>query len=225
MPIDCPYCGDTVPDDAYVHHLRRQHADELTPIDDRRVGRGSGGAQGRPLVLYAGIAGVLLLFVLGYGFAFLLADTGPGTAAVQPDSAVSVHEHGLIAIEHDGRPVDLGDPQYLEADECFHFHGDGGTEDGGDGHDHDHGTPPGTQVWHTHCENVTVEYALETLGMDVTADGITLDGREYSATEVSVTVDGEPVDPQTYVLDGVEPVDAAADGAGDDVRVVLRSSG
>lgn len=220
MPTDCPYCGDSVPDDAYERHLRRTHGDELSPIDEHRVGRAADGATGRSLVLYAGIGGVLLLFVLGYAFAF--ADTGPGPdTAVQPDPTASVHEHGLISVQYDDRTVDLADPRYQEADECFHFHGD----DNGDGV-HPHDSPRGTATWHAHCEGVTVEYALETLGMDVTADGITVEGETYSEAEgdeVSVTVDGETVDPREHVLRGVEPVDTATEGGGDDVRVVLRS--
>lgn len=222
MPTDCPYCGDAVPDEAYERHLRRAHADELRPIDERRVGRAADGATGRSLVLYAGVGGVLLLFVLGYAFAFGLADagTGPG-AAVQPDRTAPVHEHGLLSVQYDGRTVDFADPRYQEADECFHFHDDD-NEDGVPVHD----PPQGTAVWHAHCEGVTVEYALETLGMDVTGDSVTVEGETFSGAEgdeVTVTVDGEPVDPQEHVLRGVEPVDAATEGGGDDVRVVLRS--
>jgi len=222
MPTDCPYCGDTVPDEAYERHLRRAHVDELRPIDERRVGRTGDGATGRSLVLYAGLGGVLLLFVLGYVFVFVLADTGPSTAAaVQPDSTAPIHEHGLLSVQYDGRTVDLADPRYQEADECFHFHGD--DHEGGA---HAHDPPRGTAVWHAHCEGVTVEYALETLGMDVTGDSVTVDGRTFSEAEgdeVTVTVDGEPVDPREHVLRGVEPVDAATEGGGDDIRVVLRS--
>ncbi|MFC5970961.1 hypothetical protein ACFPYI_06405 [Halomarina salina] len=241
MTTDCPYCGDSVPDDAYVSHLRRGHdEDDLTAIDRRRVRA----ARNRPnrgrLVLYAGLGGVLLLFVLGYGLVAVSSGPGPSSAAVTPDPTNGTHEHGRITVQYDDQTVDLSDPRYLEADECFHFHedeSDGGSDDEastyeesdherGAGSDH-HGDTPASAVWHAHCENVTLEYALETLGMTVTSDSATIDGREYAEAdgdEVTVTVDGDPVDPREYELQGVESVEDANHGAGDDVRVVVRSA-
>lgn len=217
MTTDCPYCGDSVPDESYERHLRRNHADELTPIDRRRVGPRSDSTSSRSLVLYASLGSILVLFAFGYALVFLVDDPATDTAAVQPDPTTPVHEHGRITVQYDGTTVDFSEQQYLEADDCFHFHADGdAAESAGDG----------TRVWHTHCGDVTVEYALATLGMEVTADSATIEGQQFSTAdgdEIRVTVDGEPVDPRTYVLDGVEPVDAASDGAGDDVRVVVRS--
>jgi len=239
MTTDCSYCGESLPDDAYERHLRRAHADELTPIDARKVGRSAGGEGSRRVLLYASVGGILAMFVLGYGFLFFGADAPPNTAAVQPDSSSPTHEHGLVSVEVDGEAVDFTDRRYLGADECFHFHAEGDDGDGGepgasgdDGHDHgtddhDHGDGAGASaVWHVHCENVSLEYAFETLGIEVSEDRVVVDGRTYDAADgdaVSVTVDGEPVDPETYVLEGVEPVEDARHGAGDDVEIVVRS--
>jgi len=64
MATDCAYCGALVSEDGYERHLRRAHADELTSIDARRVGRpmageGVGGcstpASGGPRRVRAGL--------------------------------------------------------------------------------------------------------------------------------------------------------------------------
>lgn len=211
MTAHCPYCGDSIPDDEYETHLRRAHADDLTAIDQRRVGSIDDHSRHRRLGFYAGVAIVIVVFTLGYGVLFLGADGASSTAAVQPDAERPVHEHGLLTVQYDDRVVDVDDPQYLEADDCFHFHA------------HDN-----AQVWHVHCADVTLEYALETLGMDVTATTLAVDGQVYdedAGDDVNVTVDGEAVDPQTHVLEGVESVAAAADGAGDSVEIVAQSGG
>ena len=231
MTTDCAYCGVSVSEAAYERHLRRVHADELTPIDARRVGRSADGGRGRRGLLYAGAGGVLAVFVLGYGLLFLGADAPSNAAAILPDPTNATHEHGLVSVEYDGETVDFADPRYLENDECFHFHGDGtGGEGDGDGADsHDHGDGAGAPaLWHAHCGNVTLEYALGTLGVEVSEDRVVVDGRTYDAADgdtVSVTVDGEPVDPETYVLGGVESVEDARHGAGDDVEIVVSSGG
>ena len=208
MTTHCTYCGDSVPDDDYETHLRRTHADELTGIDERRVGAPSDEPKRRNLALYAGAGVILVVFVLGYSLVFLGSGADASSAAVQPDATAQIHEHGLITVQYDDTAVEFTEPRYIEADDCFHFHGND------------------AQVWHAHCEDVTIEYALETLGMDVTADTFTVDGQTFAEAdgdEVSVTVDGEEVDPQEYVLEGVESVDDAGDGAGDTVEIVVRS--
>jgi hypothetical protein len=241
MTTDCAYCGASVSEDGYERHLRRAHADELTPIDARRVGRSADGGRGRRGLLYAGAGGVLAVFVLGYALLFLGADAPSNAAAVPPDPTNATHEHGLVSVEYDGETLDFADPRYLENDECFHFHedeaegGDGAGAYADDGHDHasdghDHASDGAAEpaLWHAHCGNVTLEYALGTLGVEVSEDRVVVDGRTYDAADgdtVSVTVDGEPVDPETYVLDGVESVDDARNGAGDDVEIVVGSGG
>ena len=210
MTTHCTYCGESLPDDEYEAHLRRAHYDDLTAIDRRRVGRPPRRPKSRSLALYAGVGVILVLFVVGYVAVFLAPGWTSSSAAVQPDASTPIHEHGTIAVKYDDTAVAFDDEQYLERDGCFHFHNDGIDD-----------------LWHVHCEDVTIEYALETLGMDVTADSFEIGGESYSEDDgdtVTVTVDDEPVDPQEYVLEGVESVDEAADGAGDHVEVVVESA-
>lgn len=209
MAPHCTYCGETVPDDEYEKHLEQTHGGELTAIDQRRLGPTSGEPKTRNLALYAGVGVVVTVFVLGYGILFLGSGDDASPAAVQPDVANQIHEHGTITVEHDGTAVDFNQPQFIERDGCFHFHA---YDD--------------AQVWHAHCEDVTIEYALETLGIGVTAERFSIDDQEYAeedGDDVSVTVDGEDVDPQEYVLEGTESVEEAANGAGDNVEIVVES--
>ncbi len=209
MRTHCAYCGETVPEEDYDDHLRRAHAEELTAIDSRRLGPPRERTNARSLALYAGVGIVVAVFALGYGLVFLGADDGGSTAAVEPDTTTLIHEHGQLSVQYDDTTVDFNQPQYIEADSCFHFHA---YDD--------------AAVWHTHCEDVTIEYALETLGMTVTAETFAVDGQEFDADagdEISVTVDGEPVDPQEHVLEGVDSVDDAREGAGDTVEIVVHS--
>ncbi|MFA9428485.1 hypothetical protein [Natronorubrum sp. A-ect3] len=205
----CPYCGDSVPDHRYGGHLERVHADELTAIDRRRVDLTEDGSNRRPLLLYAGAGIVLVLFVIGYAAVFLGPGTAASSAAIQPDPSAPIHEHGTLTVQYDETVVAFDDPELTERDNCFHFH------------DHDNG-----EIWHAHCADVSIEYALETLDMDVTAESATIDGQTFDEADgdtVSVTVNGEDVDPQEYILEGVESVDDATDGAGDHVEIVVTS--
>ncbi len=214
MTANCTYCGESLPDEEYDDHLRRAHADELTSIDSRRLNvssadSGGGKTSRRRLLLYTGMTAVLVLFVLGYMTVFFGSGSAASSAAVQPDTSSEIHEHGTISVVYDDTAVAFDDPEHIERDDCFHFHGSDDAE-----------------VWHTHCEDVTIEYALETLGMDVTADRFAADGEAFAEDDgdsVSVTVNGEEVDPQTYVLEGVGPVDDAKGGAGDHVEIVAES--
>ncbi|ELY93270.1 hypothetical protein C482_19911 [Natrialba chahannaoensis JCM 10990] len=222
MPTQCTYCAATVPDDEYENHLVRAHADDLSRIDRRRVGlepiesasdpnSNSSTPQIRTLAVYASAGLVLLLVAVGYGLVFLDTDEPASAAAVQPDPTAQIHEHGQVTVQYDDTVVDFNEPQYIEADECFHFHA---TDD--------------ATVWHAHCEDVTIEYALETLGMEVTTDRFVIGEQEFDEADgdaVSVTVDGVEVDPQEYVLQGVGPVADAQAGAGDNVEIVAESGG
>ncbi|ELY54743.1 hypothetical protein [Natronolimnohabitans innermongolicus] len=211
MTTHCPYCGDRVPDESYEDHLRRTHTDELTRIDARRVGTLADEPTRRRPVIVVGIGVIVVVFALGYGVLFFGDDTATSSAAVQPDPTSQIHEHGTISVQYDGAAVEFNDPQFIEADDCFHFHA---ADD--------------AAVWHAHCEDVTIEYALETLGMELTAERFVIDDAAYAEAdgdEISVTVDGDAVDPQTYVLEGVESVADARGGSGDDIEVVVESGG
>lgn len=218
MTEQCDYCGDSVAEDDYLAHLQAEHYDDLSSIDRRRIDEPGPSDRRTNRSRYAiGIA-LIGLFGAAYLAIFLggigndgSVTSGTSSAAIQPDTDDRVHVHGTIELTIDGDPVDFSQPEYVEQDGCFHFHG----EDADDG------------IWHVHCGNVSLEYALGTLGIDATADRIEIDGETYDNddpdTSVSITVDGEPVDPVSYVLEGVGPIDQAQDGAGDDVRIVVES--
>ncbi|QIO24564.1 hypothetical protein [Haloarcula sp. JP-L23] len=98
------------------------------------------------------------------------------------------HPHGRLNMTVDGEPVDFTQERYVMSSEAFHFHGD---ED--------------AARWHGHSLNLTAAYAISTFpGMEVSGDSMTYNGTVYqrngSETSFTVTVDGEEVDPNTYVL-------------------------
>jgi len=70
---DCEYCGATFETEAaHLEHLGEEHADELGPIDQRRVAAaGEGGDGGLPIAGLVGGAAVLALVAVGVWFLFL----------------------------------------------------------------------------------------------------------------------------------------------------------
>ena len=227
MP-DCTYCEDSFDDEeAYLRHLGDEHEGELGAIDERRVeedlekSSGSGLPTG-PLVLgvvllAAALVVVYVVVFVGSGNATPASEMGAngdtggaslGEVAQTPGPVGSAHDHGTIEVVVDGQQVDFSREEYqLQADE-FHF-------ENGDG-----------RVWHKHATGVSLEWAMATLNIGVSEDTVVFDGTAYrdsdEGTEVTVTVNGETVDPQSYVLQGVE---AASGENGDHVRIVVETDG
>lgn len=210
MP-DCSYCGAAFDDEGeYLDHLAAAHETELRAIDRRRLEQredDDGGLPVGPLVL-GGVIGVALLLVV-YVTVFLGngGSTGAGDVAQQPGEVGSAHEHGTINVTIDGQTLDFSRERYQLAADRFHFEG-------------------GTEVWHKHATGVTLAYAMSTLDIDVSEDSVTFDGTTYSAsdpeTSITITVNGEPVDPETYVIQGES---AGADAEqGDHIRIVVETS-
>lgn len=196
MP-ECAYCGDSFDgEEAYLAHLRAAHEDELGPIDRRRVAtEASGGLPTGPLAIGA----VVLAAAAVVAYVVFLSSSGGGAAADGPTNVGSVHFHGTIEMVVDGERVDFGQPQYQYRNtgvRAFHFEGDDGSR------------------WHGHAEGVTLAWAMDSLGINVTESTVTYDGTTYDDadpdTNVSITVDGEPVVPGEHVLQ-----------EGDAVRVVV----
>lgn len=207
MP-DCNYCDasfDT--EEEELSHLSEAHADELSRIDQRRVDEALGTDDGLipvdPTVLMvvgvmAGLLG-LALFV-----SFFTGDntTNPSNAAVgdvaHTPTGGAVHYHGTITVTIDGNRLDFSQSQYQRLDPAFHFENGNGDR------------------WHVHQEGVTLEYALATLGIGVSEGGdvVEFDGQTYrtsdSNTTVEITVDGEAVDPATYVLERGDTIQVVA---------------
>lgn len=210
---ECSYCGETFEvESAYLDHLEAEHLDELGAIDRRRVESGRGDGDGPSLLTVAAAVGAVVLILGLLAGTYLVFGDSPGADTgvdARQTPYGSQHVHGTMTATIDGEPLDFAnDPDLIGQAQAFHFHG-------------------GSNLWHAHAEGVTLEYALATLGIEVEAGGdrLTYDGTTYddadTDTNVSITVDGEEVDPMTYVLEGVGPEDQAVEGAGDDVRVVV----
>lgn len=212
MP-DCDYCGESFGSErAELEHLEAEHRDELGPIDRRRIGDVDDDGEGLPTgpialgaVLVAAAAVVAYVIFVGGG-------GGTGTAAGQPYDLGSVHYHGTINATIDGQQLDFSRPRFQNPQEypAFHF-------EGGDG-----------SIWHVHARGVTLGYAMNTLGINVTDSSVTYDGTTYRDSdpewEVIVQVDGQDVDPDEFVLGGATDEQAARQGEGQHIRIVVREA-
>jgi sulfur carrier protein ThiS len=193
----CQYCGREFNGESAHHdHLRAEHAEELGPIDRRRLESEDGDRSRTPVVL----AGIVLMLALGVmiGAGYVLLDGGggdngggsagssdAGAVARTPTGVGSVHYHGTIEMRVTGQSVDFSRSQYQLQADPFHFENGNGDR------------------WHVHAEDVTLEYAMSTLGIGVTNESVTYEGETYRSggnTNVTVAVNGEPVTPSEYVL-------------------------
>lgn len=177
MP-ECDYCGDEFRNkDTYLDHLETNHADEVGPIDRRRLENRSRTDDGLPRIVYYGAGAMFLLIVIGV---VLL-----GVSALSGEERV--HEHGTLIVEINGEQVDFDQPQYHEPDQ-FHFHPDDGT------------------TWHMHPDRLTFEEAMDELGVPVTETSITIDGTTYDDedpdTSVTMRINGESADLDQELEDG-----------------------
>lgn len=192
MP-DCDYCGASFEgEEAYHDHLRADHLDELGPIDRRLVGEGGSGSSfpTGPVALVA-ILGVTAALV-----AYVTFFTG-GSSASGVGAVGSAHYHGTIQVTVLGDQVDFSRSEYQLRADRFHFEGGQGTE------------------WHAHATGVTLDFAMESLGFDVTRDSFTYEGTTYedgAGYDVQVRVNGESVSPD-YVL-----------AEGDDVTITVHEA-
>ncbi len=214
---DCRYCDQSFDTEAAeLAHLEAEHRDELGPIDRRRIGDVGDDDGGISVVWIS--AGVVLLSIVGIvGFVVFFGLNG-GAAADEPHGVGSVHTHGTMEVTIDGVTLDLEEPAFRENDQAFHFHA--GYHD-----------RYGAQIYHLHAQGVTLQYALGTLGIEVNDAGteLTFDGERYDDgapdTEIRIEANGEPVAPGEHVLSGVPSEAEAAQGAGDDVVVVVTTDG
>ncbi|MCL7417663.1 MAG: hypothetical protein M8354_07480 [Halalkalicoccus sp.] len=198
MKRECTYCGESVREEGYLRHLRDDHDGELSGLDRRLVENRFGAANDRRRVLYASGGLFVVLLVLGYAGMFVVA--APSSVAGQPYGIHTADDSGTIALEVDGEAVDFSEDRYLLQDECFLFQAFDNAE-----------------VWHVHCQGVTLEYAMGTLGIDLTADSVTLDDRTFTDgtdAEIETVVDDNDVDPSRHILED-----------GDDVRITVNTAG
>jgi len=198
---ECDYCSESFEgEQAYVNHLEAEHMDELGPIDRRRVGADEGEDSGLPVgpLALALVIGATVAIVAYVTF-FTGGSGGSGTAGGDVGAAGSAHYHGTIEMVVLGERVDFSQREYqLQADR-FHFEGGDGTQ------------------WHAHATGVTLDFAMESLGIEVTRTSVTYEGTTYRGSgdqyDVRVTVNGDRVDPEEYVLQ-----------RGDRVRIVVEEA-
>lgn len=218
---DCEHCSASFEDEAaYLRHLDDEHPDEMGPIERRRfdeLGGGGDGGVSTPLIV-AGIAlGALVLAVILYtlttgGSGSDLGALGPAPnppghqlgppgedEVYRPYSIGSVHGHGQISVNVDGQEIDFRRPEFQHPREMRAFHFEAGE-----------------RRWHSHARGVTLEYALEATAFGVTNTSFAYDGVVYrrgsnaqapdgwevvTGATVVYEVNGEPVAPETYLLE------------------------
>jgi hypothetical protein len=208
----CDYCGETFDEeDALLVHMRDEHEGELGRIDRRRVSDLDDGASEVPT---GPLAIAFIIFVSAAVVAFVVfggggnGSSGNGSIPTPERTPTgSVHEHGTMEMVVLGDQVDFSELKYQVSstgNPNFHFENGNG------------------RVWHAHAEGITIQYALWTLDIGVPApDTVIFDGTTYSDGDeynVSVTANGEPVDPTTYTLEGAG---AQNPDQGDHVRIVV----
>lgn len=198
---DCDYCGASFNSEkAYHAHLRREHYEELGPIDKRRIGEGGSddddGVEAAPIAL--GVVILAAAAIVGY----VVYVSATGTPQMGPPG--SDHYHGPINVTIEGEQVDFTQAKYQRPDSplhdrSFHF-------EGGDG-----------SRWHAHATNVNLSYGMQAIGIPVTDESVTYEGTTYrnsdSGTTVVVEVNGNDVTPSSYILK-----------EGDRIRVVVQRS-
>lgn len=217
MP-DCKYCDRSFDsEDRYHEHLAAEHSGELSRIDRRRVEGVESDDGGEfpvgPAILVGviGFAAALVVYVI-----FFVGGGSGGAATINgidvaqtPTNLGSTHSHGPINVTINGNEIDFSQARFQQQSQAFHFEGGSG------------------RLWHGHAQGITLEYAMATLGFEVTQNSVTFDGTTYrdsdEGTSVIVEVNGESVDPASYVLSGPADPQLAAE-QGDNIHIVVTQS-
>jgi hypothetical protein len=202
---ECEYCGTQITSDDEIKHYSNDHSvDELTIGDRKRVENYEEEetvlktVRENKSVVALLVPLVFLLAVVVYiSFGGLSSQNNATGAEIQPTGQNTVHIHGQIQMTVNGESVDFGQQKYQLQDDAFHFESD-------------------RPRWHVHADQVTLEYGLESLGFGpVTTETISYNGKTYDDTTagetVKITVNGEEVTPQEYILKD-----------GDSIRIIVK---
>ncbi|WP_256296376.1 hypothetical protein [Haloarchaeobius salinus] len=201
---ECDHCSESFEaEEPYLEHLRDEHGDDLGPIEQRRVDALDDGDGGLPTFVYAAAAVVGLVLLGGVAVGLLGGGGGGAGSGVLNDSAPrepigvgTVHEHGGMTVTIGGQTLDFSQQQYQLQADAFHY-------ENGDG-----------SRWHVHADGVTLEYGLESLGIEAAPDALAFDGEVYRTSEgdtVRYVVNGQSVDPTTYELQEGDQVEVVAE--------------
>lgn len=203
--VECRYCDqEFAEEEDLLDHLAGAHDDELSKIDQRRVADRDDGSRSLPisasgagLAIGVAVFGGLIIWAIT-AFAGGGGIGNPDGVAVTPTDLWSVHTHGSITVEVLGDAIDFSQSQYQLQADPFHFENRNGDR------------------WHVHAREVTLEYAMSTLGFDINGSSFTIDGVTYRDAspdyEVIIAVNGEAVTPTSYRLE-----------EGDHIRIVVRN--
>jgi hypothetical protein len=161
---DCPHCSASFEADdevAYLEHLRDEHPDEFGSVDRRRLdqlgGDGDDGVSSTALLL-GGLTVVVVGIVVFVTFGLGGSSPDEGVAAARtPSNVGGAHYHGTMEMVVLDDRVDFSQQEYQLQANAFHF-------EGGDG-----------RVWHGHAEGVTLEWAMASLGIEVTESSVTFE--------------------------------------------------
>jgi sulfur carrier protein ThiS len=199
----CTHCNDAFDgEDELIDHLAAEHSDELTSLEQRKVDTVHTSTTDS-IASYLPSGGMMILLVIivfaGALVAFVSFGLGSGSTVQegqQPTHIGGAHYHGTMEMVVNGDRVDFSQHQYQLQADAFHF-------EGGDG-----------RQWHAHARGVTVFWAMQSLGINVTQNAVTYNGETYRDsdpnTNVVVEANGDPIDPKGYVFQ-----------QGDTIRIIV----
>lgn len=194
--MDCTYCdeeGFESEDDLY-EHLHQDHSrDELGRLDQKRLeSKYSEDSSGSRISLAFIVGLFIVTVIIGIIAASLYMNTDSGSPGAEEYDHVEVmptgqnHYHGTWHMEVNDEKIDFSASEYQLRDSDFHF-------EGGDG-----------ETWHSHANRISLQYALATLGFELTEEHVAFDDETYQRGEeatVTIRVSGQSVNPYEYTLE------------------------
>lgn len=190
--VDCEYCSeDFASEEEYLKHLQSSHTrEEVSNIDERKIDNQLNGFNtddrewpvnkiilGSGLLLFIGVITIIAYVTIG--------GAGPSKFEwVETEPYNGGHYHGEMHVTIDGNELDFSQDKFQVLDEDFHFEANQGTR------------------WHGHAQQITLQYALATLGIEAHQEELTYQGTTYTTEnyEIKYLVNGEPVNVSTYEL-------------------------